>query len=738
VPVSVTAQSAAELRARGVVSALDLQKVSPGVTAIQSSRAQDAVTFIIRGQSLADIILSTDPSIGIYVDGNYQSRVYGLKAGMYDLDHVEVLKGPQGTLYGKNTTGGAVNIFTHDATLDRGGYLRLYGGSWATLGIEGAANLPINDKLAVRLSAIHQASDGWGANQVTRKNDDNFTGIRGKIRYEPTDQLSINLSGSYTRFESGGATFKAKYYPSNDPGAPGNNSLAVTYAAGALGFTPATAAAAGFPNQFAQALNYLQTVGGTGDTRKYENNGTRLTPNIYDGWDTGLIVRWDGGTALQLKSQTYYKRFQRRSVTDLDNTPLPFFHTDTYTHAWFLSQEFQATGKLLDNRLNYVTGLYYSYEKGFEGSRSAIADPANPPLNDAIVMNASGGAYLQATYAFTDAFSVTGGLRWSIDDRRAVNRAYIANTRQGFGFLRCNVLVPTAANPAPIPQSECRLPGHVNKDAINYNITGQYKFSPDLNVYATARSGYRAGGFNITSSGNAGLLPFRPEKVTDQEIGMKSQWFDDRVRFNIAAFHSDYKDIQKSTVVTFQSSVTGAITSSTLVNNAAAAKIKGVEIELNAQPTRNLGIHGFFNYVDAHYTKFIVSNLGTIQDFTNAPFEVPKYSASLGANYTWDLPVGSLVARLDWNWRDDVIFGNNSLLRPTETRLAQPAYSLLDGRLEWNIPERQMKIALVGRNLTNKYYYTTGTQVRNTGMDFVQIGEPRYIGAEVSWTLGGG
>jgi len=479
---------------------------------------------------------------------------------------------------------------------------------------------------------------------------------------------------------------------------------------------------------------YLVATGGQGDTRRYQNNGLRPTPNVYTGWDTGAVIKWDGGAALQLKSQTYYKRYERSSVTDLDNTPLPFFHTTGISRAYFFSQELQATGRLFD-RLQYVSGLYYSYESGFEGSRSLVNAPANAPLNDANVANTSYGAYLQGTYAITSALSLTAGVRYSVDHRWASDNAYIATTPDSFDYLRCNVLKDTT--PSTIPQSACHIADKLTERAVNYNVTLQYKITPDFNIYAAFRSGYRAGGFNITTSGGIGLRPFAPENTTDQEVGIKSEWFDHRLRFNVAGYHSSYNNIQRSSVVVF-SITTGVQTQSVLVANAASATIQGVEVEFNAVPSRSLSLNGFFNYVDAHYNKYsgAIAVGQPVVDLTFLNFGVPKLSSNLGATYTWFFEPGQLSARVDWRWQSSQVFA--ALLTQDQTFETQGAYSLLDARVEWRMPEHHLTIAFVGRNLTNKYYRIASTQLRGQAVDFNQIGDPRYLGFEIVKTFGGG
>jgi iron complex outermembrane receptor protein len=181
--------------------------------------------------------------------------------------------------------------------------------------------------------------------------------------------------------------------------------------------------------------------------------------------------------------------------------------------------------------------------------------------------------------------------------------------------------------------------------------------------------------------------------------------------------------------------------SSTLIRNAASATIKGIEAEFDAAPTSALRLDGFFTYTDAGYDEFIVRNANTgaiIQDRTKEPFELPKYTAALGVKYTWDLPMGQVSARVDWNWRSATVLSAASIVLPTERRLYQGAYSLFGARVEWVSPDQSIRAAIVGRNLTDKYFLISGQEIRAQGFDFVSPGPPRYIGIELTKSFGGG
>jgi iron complex outermembrane receptor protein len=267
-----------------------------------------------------------------------------------------------------------------------------------------------------------------------------------------------------------------------------------------------------------------------------------------------------------------------------------------------------------------------------------------------------------------------------------------------------------------------------------YSITAAYRVRPDLNLYATHRTGFRAGGWNVFSSITNGIFSFEPETVSDFEAGVKSELFDRRVRFNLAAYASKYKDIQKATNTFLP---TGA--SVRQINNAASATIKGGEVQLTASPTRSVTLDVSGAYTDAHYDEFVVRNAtgAVVEDRTDEPFEFPKWTFSVGANKKWDVPIGVISARADWYWTSKVIFTATSQLTSAEQVMKQDSYGLLAARVELQVPEHGLTVAILGRNLLDKDYLVGAIDVRSLGWSIGIPGEPRYVGVEIRKSFGG-
>ena len=268
----------------------------------------------------------------------------------------------------------------------------------------------------------------------------------------------------------------------------------------------------------------------------------------------------------------------------------------------------------------------------------------------------------------------------------------------------------------------------------SYVVTAAYHLTPDLNVYATHRTGFRAGGWNAYSSLTAGIFGFRPETVSDYEVGLKSELFDRRARANFAFYKSSYRDIQKASLT-----ITPAGVSVRQINNAASATIQGVETEISLRPTPSTGLDFAAAYTDAHYNNFVTRNPVTgavLETRTAEPFEFPRWSVTASASQKWDVPMGVLSARADWSWRSKVIFTNSTPLTRAEQFMKQDSYGLLGARVELNVQKAGLKVALIGRNLLDKDYLVSAVNVLSLGWSMGIPGEPRYVGVQIRKTIG--
>jgi len=343
------------------------------------------------------------------------------------------------------------------------------------------------------------------------------------------------------------------------------------------------------------------------------------------------------------------------------------------------------------------------------------------------VRNGSLAGYAQADYKLTHWLTLSAGLRHTEDTRGVTYR-----DRNEF---------PSAPTQCEIQPALLNQPGvcsakmpDLKFGKTNYSFSATAALNDDVNIYATARSGYRSGGYVIFDSILNGVSTFKPDSVNDVEVGVKSEWFDRHMRANLALYNSDYTDIQKATNTVLPDGI-----SEKVIANAASATIRGAEFELTARPTAHIDIDANAAYTDAHYNKFLEFGPGGVvtNNRTSEPFEVPKWTFGPGIDYHTPLAVGELDARLDWYWRSSVIFTGSNALLPTEQILRQSGYGLLSGRVEWKVTP-DTSIAIVGRNLLNKTYLVGGIDLSSVGFKVGMPGEPRYVGVQLTKHWGGG
>jgi iron complex outermembrane receptor protein len=715
VPASVSAYTGDQLQQSNIVSAADFVKIAPGVTLNASGRGADTVQFIIRGIGPADSLLTTDPAVATYVDEVYIPRDDGLKLALFDIDRTEILKGPQGTLYGRNAEGGAVGIFTRKPSLSApSGFLSLEFGEYGTEISQGAINLPlVSDVLATRLAFSVGHTNGYttgAGGQRTGNHTDEA--LRDSILFQPNDRFTLRNIVSYTHTSGQQLFYRIVEVL---PGVKlGEIEMGLQ-----LGNPFATAGTAG--------LTYLQNV--FANQGRYSNQAAQGQGEDYTGVSESVIASYKLSDQFQIKSVTGYNQFTTTNIEDVDATPLNIVTPRNRTTGQFVSQELQLNGTLLDERLSTVAGGYFSTEWGTELAHTSVLPDLSTIIDqvyDDDVRNQSFAGYAQADYKVTNRLSLSVGLRETEDVR-------------GVTYFDRNVF--SSGTVCQIPASLLNTPGVCSARApdlrfsrLTYGASLSYDLSDNLKAYVAGRTGYRSGGYNIYTT-IPGVFPsFKPDSVADEEVGLKSELFDRRLRLNVAVFHSRYSDMQKTTL-TFSPGGT----SQEEITNAASATIEGAEAEMAAHITRNFDLDANFAYTDARYDSYVIRNPAgvVVEDDTGQPFQVPRWTYGLGPTYHVDLPLGQLSARLDWSWRSGVIFTQTNDLRASEQYLRQQSYGLLSGRLEWLLPDN-FSIALLGRNLLNKDTLVGGVDLSALGWKVGIPGEPRYVGVQLLKKWGDG
>jgi iron complex outermembrane receptor protein len=620
VPIAITAIGTEFLQSRAITSIESLGAIAPNVKIERAPSNKTISQIAIRGSVTINPAITWEPAVGLYLDGVYIAKAQGSIFDVADLERVEVLRGPQGTLYGRNALAGAVNLVTKKPSGEFGGLAEISYGNFNELRVRGVVDLPKVGNFSVKLSGQLRQRDGFidigpnpfpqailaRPNSVDETNDvDSFSGM-AQVRFEPTDNLTFDYSFDYSKFDQ--RPDYAQLVSVNRNGDPRDI------------FDPASPS---FP--FAGAFFPLHLYANPDRQSSGSIDGDPLfeKSRVYG---HALTIAWDVGDAT-LKSITAYRNVEFSDSLDLDGSPLDVAFTQRFTNYDAFSQELQLVGTAFNDRLNYVIGGFYYTEfaetlgpqRFFGGGTAFQSDYASN--TEAWALSA------QLDYKVTDALTLTVGGRYT-HERKDIRR-----------FLR------SLGPPNPITIADIDF-GDVPDATFNDfspAATLTYAINDDLNVYARYAQGFKSGGFNGETndfraptpdcpSGAFELCnPYRPETVDSFELGMKASLLDRTLTLNIAAFRNEQTDIQLSIF-----EATGA--ASSIVRNAAAARIQGLEIEFVARPSDALTVNGSFAYLDAKYKSYID---GGVDVTDNRAFpHTPEFTVSVGADWR--------IFRADW------------------------------------------------------------------------------------------
>jgi iron complex outermembrane receptor protein len=713
VPVAVTVQSAEALQAQSAVRIPDIARLTPGILIGASTASATAVTINIRGQVQTDILATLDPSVGTYVDGFYWSRAYGLNADLLDVQDAQVLRGPQGTLFGRNTTGGALLLQTNDPNYR--GATGLVSGTYGRFNEAiGTAvlNLPvIDDKVALRAAVNYVSRDGFFRNETSGAKLGERDGLtaRGKLRIDPAENLTLIFSGEYFRTKTRNRPYGLLYVA---PGSPANIE-------GALTVNPANAAllGAGLPGQ-------LQLIGIGGSYFSDYIGRTRDTDTVAINEDPISFAETQTYTATAsldtffgaIKFIGGYRKVKADSNVDLDGSPARIIRTFGQQDLQSYSGELQATGNMFGDLVDFTAGIFAFHEDGRDESTSiALANLSRISGGGVLsqtyyigdVTNRSMGAYAQGTFHVTDRFSIVAGGRYSVEDKNLVSYNQTRNADTG-ALLSCLI---TGADPVT-----CRAERKSSFDGISYTFGLNYQITPDILTYVKTSKGFRSGGQNLRASGaaTAVFVPFGPEVAREQEIGLKSELFDRRVRFNLAAFYNEVSGIQRSTLVS--APVNGIPSPTTVVGNAGKARFYGGEAELTIAPATGLTFTGTAAVTKPKYLDYA----DLTGDRRSEPFPgIPDWTFSVATDYQTRIGAAGLRAHLDYAWVGDIPLyalrtaptgdpAVDSVTRAVVETLTRPAGGEMNARLAMTFNDDALEVAIFGRNILNRRVIGTG------------------------------
>jgi iron complex outermembrane receptor protein len=719
IPLSVTSFSQDQLDIKGASSMAGIQESTPNLNFTLQSAGQNAARITLRGVGTETLVGGGDPGVALHIDGVYVGRNSAAAGDVFDVSRLEVLRGPQGTLYGRNSTGGSINIITTKPTDDLEGYADITYGNYNEQRVRGVVNVPLTDNLSSRMTMFSESHDGYIKNLYAGgrdNNDKDSNGGRLQFLYTGNSGDEYLFRGYYSK--SGGAGPGSVYLGTDidtESGYPASYMVGISGA-------EADAGAAIMADAFGLAVT------STGEsilplpTSLYEvrKDAAEFTSTLITGMDFEANVNLSDDVLL--KSITSYQTNDNEIFVDADNSELPLETRQRDNSAKQYSQELNFISQT-DDPFQWIVGAYYYHEDLTERLDVIIPTgllPIDTPLAEGAVLGGGGvsqtrivghevdstAVFTQLSYELTEKLSVTGGFRYTKDEK--------SQYRETGGQVDLTNNVRFLAGGAFGPESADS--GETSFSEVSYRVSADYALTDDNLIFASYARGYKSGGFDF----NGGVineeneqLPYNPEFVNASEIGLKNTFFDNTVLLNFTAFHYDYEDLQ-----VFRLTGLGPVT-----DNAAQSTIKGLEVEFKFEPTEDFKLDGSVGYLDAVYDEYTIDIPPT--DFSgNSLNYAPEYTAHLGAEYVITLDDAYLTARFDWSYRSDTYFDRANTALDT-----QEAYSLVNGRLRYDADAYYVDFWV--KNLTDKEY-VTGQLINppfTCGCRTVNVGAPRTFGA---------
>ena len=668
VPVSITSLSAQDIQARSVSNLLELSQFIPNVVAAGGGTGPSFGNYAIRGVGTVRSAIEDEPPVALYIDGVYQGFADGALLEVVEPKRVEVLRGPQGTLFGKNALGGAVQYITQEPLDHYDGQIRATYGSYNRISVTGFVDIPVSDKLLTRVTAAVLTRDGTVRSLADGKDVGNINTrfLSADVTWKPTDSFSLRVSADYTTYDTRG---------------DGNVILSVD---------PTDS---GYKRYLAIGIDLSKYL--TGDP--YTNYATR---DVFRRQKVGGVAATANLTLtdwLDLKSISAYRENTLSDSIDRDATPFSYFEQYETRHHRQFSEELQLIGSL--PRLKWIVGAYL-FDIVPSNSRQRVEGldvPNTLPRNEFVKIHSTSKAIFgEGTYNLTDRFSLTAGGRYTSEYKRTY-----ATTDNGR---------PTA--PLTVGQNKG------NFTNFSPRVVLQAQWTPTFMTYASWSKGFRSGGFNDrydVSLPNDGFSPYDAETMTNYEAGLRADLFSRRLRTNLTYFHADYTDLQLTAFFPG--------TATTFTQNVGAAKMDGVELEGAAAVTDALRLNFGAGYLNARYT-----DIGTAQGITldSELARAPRWSYTVGAQYDYRFGNDAgLSFRADYGYKS-----HQQEASTDAATIYQPAYALLNARVTFTPPGSKLSFAVYGTNLTDRAYLVVGNNQRGLGQGV--YGNPREGGVTLT------
>lgn len=666
--ISMTVMDDRTLQELGATTFVQIGDFSPNVMMYEAPGKVGGV-IAIRGFKNGETISTFEPKVALYLDGVLIAKNAGSAFDILDLERVEILRGPQGTLYGRNTAGGAVNLITKKPHDEFEGSFAVTVGNFSQRDVKGNINIPLTDTLALKATLASLNRDGYWRNDSLGRDEADRDRVAGQLQlqWQPTDDL--NVLYAYDRTEVDENTWPVQL----------------------LDYNPTT-------------LPELAPHVGSGSSSRRNLDWAGYQKATVDGHS--LNINWDMNEDMTLVSISSLRRMEVDGSNDSDASPEFVFANRSGDEAETFTQELRLVGNGLGDRLKYVLGAFYMHEDIGEVYNINVL-----PNFGLLESGTSGSAknkiwavFGEGTYNFTEKFDLTFGLRYT-DENREMSRVDIQNI-PALGMY----------NRSPLPDASG------NFSDVSGTVSASYDWTDDLMTYVKVSKGYVSGGFNIRSPSPATFQQgYDEETVYTYELGWKSTWLNSTLQVNGALFYNEYKDLQVNLL--------DAATAANNIGNAGEAVSQGLEIELLARPTERLDLGAGYGHLDTEYKTYIDPASGadlSTNDFGHAP----RHTVNAWARYT--VPdfqqLGDLSVRLDWSYRD-----KHALIPQPGNRVpsydflnARISLDNIQGPYgTW------LRVSLWGQNLTDEVWYTSGYNLLSSiGFRAAATSPPRTFGVD--------
>jgi iron complex outermembrane recepter protein len=691
-PISVTAFSARDLQTRQLGNASEIGPFTPNLIFEPSSPLsglRNSSSIFIRGIGQADFLLTTDPGVGVYLDDVYMPRSVGGAIDLIDVERIEVMRGPQGTLFGRNTIGGAISITSKKPDETTRGELSLTTGSHERRDLQASTNGQLAKSLFSSVSLARFDRGGHIRRPLLggSAGEDDGWGGRVALRWLPRNGLELNLSVDANHRNEDSCCQEL---------------IALNPAGFLTGFHNAVIAPSTGQPPATPALLQGDFTDGT---------SVRFPAEIQVQGAT-LSTQWQFNEVLMIKSITSWRDLESDFGVDIDHSPLTLTHSRILLDSSQFSQEFQLHGGGLGGRMQWLGGAYYSGETGTH--RENVDFSILHFTSGGRVDNKSVALFGQSNYSATDRLSLTAGARWTRDEKSYTpeDNVVLENRALGTPF--------EAALPLP-PGTPLTPPGLIGKQEVNEftpYASVSYRWTDKVMPYVSYSEGFKSGGFvQRFFVPRTTVATYDPEYVKVLEAGVKTTAFDNRLRLNAAAFHTDYEDMQ---IGVFQDGAP-------LTQNAAGARIRGFELEAEALPRAGLKVALGVGYLDSGYTR-IDPNVVTEVTVNSRLVNTPRWSINSGVSYVIAISSRwSLMPRIDWSWRST----NAQDARNTPEVIQDPRH-LLNAGLTLEGLDGKWSAQLFGTNILDERYLISGAGTPDfQGVTVGTYGRPAEWGLKV-------